>query len=64
MEIAAPTSTPGLFTLDANMEVVSGMGIYEGVRGRLTAHGTIDFRALPTAEFKIEGAISPTELTE
>ena len=64
MEIAAPISTPGFFILNANMEVVSGTGIYEGVHGRLAAHGTIDFRALPTAEFEIEGAISATEVTE
>lgn len=61
MEIAEPTDTPGLYTLNANMEVVSGTGIYEGVSGRLTAHGTIDFRALPTAEFRVTGSISHVE---
>lgn len=57
-ETAEPTDTPGLYTLNANMNVVSGTGIYEGVSGRLTAHGTIDFRGLPTAEFEVRGAIS------
>jgi hypothetical protein len=60
-EVAEPTETPGLYTLNANMEIVSGTGIYEGVTGRLTAHGTIDFRALPTAEFEIAGVISVAE---
>jgi hypothetical protein len=60
-EVAEPTETPGLYTLNANMEVVSGTGVYEEVSGRLTAHGTIDFRALPTAEFEIKGAISTGE---
>lgn len=59
-EIAEPTSMPGFYTLNANMKVVSGTGIYEGVSGHLTAHGTIDFRALPAAEFEIRGAISAT----
>ena len=57
-EIADPTSIPGLYTLNANMKVVSGTGVYAGVTGHLTAHGTIDFRALPTADFEIRGSIS------
>jgi hypothetical protein len=61
MEIAEPTETPGLYTLNANMTVISGTGVYEGVSGHFTAHGTIDFRALPTAEFKIVGVISAVE---
>jgi hypothetical protein len=60
-EVAEPTSIPGLYTLNANMKVVSGTGVYEGVSGHLTAHGTIDFRALPTAEFEIAGVISVAE---
>ena len=60
-EVAEPTETPGLYTINANMEVVSGTGIYEGVSGRLTAHGTIDFRTLPSAEFEIVGVISNVE---
>jgi hypothetical protein len=61
MEIAEPTATPGLYTLNANMEVISGTGVYEGVCGHLTAHGTIDFRALPSAEFEVTGSISHVE---
>jgi hypothetical protein len=60
-EVAEPTDIPGLYTLNANMNIVSGTGIYEGVTGRLTAHGTIDFRALPAAEFEITGVISAVE---
>lgn len=60
-EIAEPTSTPGLYTLNANMKVLSGTGVYTDVTGHLTAHGTIDFRALPTAQFEIRGAISHVE---
>ncbi len=62
-EIAEPTSTPGLYTLNANMKVVSGTGVYEGVSGHLAAHGTIDFRPLPVpaAEFEIRGSISHVE---
>ena len=60
-EVAEPTETLGLYTLNATMNVVSGTGIYEGVSGRLTAHGTIDFRAVPAADFEIAGAISSVE---
>ena len=60
-EIAEPTDTPGLYTINANMKVVSGTGMYEGVSGHLTAHGTIDFRALPAAEFEVRGSISHVE---
>ena len=60
-EVAEPTDTIGLYTLNANMEIVSGTGVYEGVTGRLTAHGTIDFRALPTADFEIVGVISSVD---
>ena len=60
-EIAEPTETPGLYTLNANMNVVSGTGVYEGVSGHLTAHGTIDFRGLPAADFEIVGSISAAE---
>lgn len=67
-EVAVPTETLGLYTLNATMNVISGTGVYEGVSGRLTAHGTMDFR--PTflsppepaaAEFEIAGAISSVE---
>lgn len=58
-EIAEPTETPGLYTLNATMKVVSGTGVYEGVSGHLTAHGTIDFRGVPAAEFELRGSISP-----
>ena len=60
-EVAEPTDIPGLYTLNANMNIVSGTGIYEGVTGHLTAHGTIDFRALPAAEFEITGVISAVD---
>ena len=58
-EIAVPTATPGLYTLTADMQVVSGTGIYEHVSGRLVANGTIDFAAAPpTAQFDLAGVIS------
>ena len=51
-ETAVPTSTPGLYTLTADMDVVSGTGIYQGVCGRLAANGTIDVAAqTPAAQF-------------
>ena len=57
-EIAEPTATPGLYALTANMQVVSGTDIYEGVRGQLAANGTMDFAAQPpTAQFELAGAI-------
>ena len=57
-EIAEPTATPGLYALTANMEVVSGTGIYEGVSGALTASGTMDFAAVPpAAQFDLAGTI-------
>ena len=61
-EVAEPTATLGLYTLNANMNIVSGTGIYEGVTGRLTAHGTINFGVVPpAAEFEIRGFISTGE---
>ncbi len=62
MEIAEPLDPFGLHTLNANMKIVSGTGVYEGVTGRLTAHGTINFGAMPpAAEFEIRGVISVAE---
>ena len=46
-EIAMPTQTEGLYNLTAIIEIASGTGMYEGVTGRLTASGTIDFAANP-----------------
>ena len=60
-EVAEPTETPGLYALNATMQVVSGTGVYEGVTGHLTAHGTMDFLAGPTAEFELRGSISHVE---
>ena len=57
-EIATPTETEGLYNIVATMDVASGTGIYEGVTGRLEAHGTIDFAAQPpAAQFELAGAI-------
>jgi len=61
MEIAEPTDIPGLYTINANMKIVSGTGVYEGISGHLSAHGTIDFRAVPTADFELRGSISHVE---
>jgi len=59
MEVAEPTDTPGVYTLNGNLDVVSGTGAYAGVSGQLTAHGTMDFTGpLPVASFTLRGAIS------
>jgi hypothetical protein len=57
-EVAEPTDTPGLYTLNGNLDVASGTGVYEGASGHLTAHGTMDFRGPPTASFTVRGAVS------
>jgi hypothetical protein len=58
-EVAEPTDTPGLYTINATMEVKEGTGIYDGVSGYLTAHGTMDFNVFPfEASFTLRGAIS------
>jgi len=58
LEIATPTETEGLYTIVATMNVASGTGLYEGVAGRLEAHGTIDFAAQPpAAQFELVGVI-------
>jgi hypothetical protein len=58
-ETAEPTATPGLYALTAEMDVVSGTGLYEGVSGVLAAYGTMDFAAQPpAAEFELVGFIS------
>lgn len=57
-EIAEPIDEYGLHALNANMEIVSGTGVYEGITGRLTAHGTINFGLVtPAAEFEIKGFV-------
>ena len=58
LEIATPTETEGLYTIVATMDIASGTGLYEGVAGRLEAHGTIDFAAQPpAAQFELVGVI-------
>ena len=58
IEVATPTATPGVYTIVAQMDVVSGSGIYEGVTGQLEANGTIDFAVLPpAAQFELAGLI-------
>jgi hypothetical protein len=58
LEIATPTETEGLYTIVATMDIASGTGIYEGVTGKLEAHGTIDFAAQPpAAQFELAGAV-------
>jgi hypothetical protein len=37
-----PDGAPGEFRLNSNMEISSGSGIFEGVGGRLSGHGTMD----------------------
>ena len=57
-EIATPTETEGLYIINAIMDIASGTGTYEGVTGRLSANGTIDFAAQPpAAQFDIAGAV-------
>jgi len=59
-EVATPTGTPGLYTITAQMDIVSGTGVYEGVTGQLEANGTIDFAAQPpAAQFDVAGAVIP-----
>ena len=61
-ETAVPTEVPGLYTLTAAMDVVSGTGVYEGVSGQLAAYGTMDFAAQPpAAQFDIAGVIREPE---
>jgi len=58
LEVATPTATPGVYTIVAQMDIVSGTGVYEGVAGQLEANGTIDFTALPpAAQFDVAGAV-------
>jgi len=40
--ILEPAGPPGLFNLNSNMKITSATGIFEGVRGRLHAHGQVD----------------------
>ena len=58
-EIATPAATPGMYTIAATLDIVSGTGIYDGAIGRLEAIGTIDFAAEPpAAHFDIAGGVS------
>jgi hypothetical protein len=57
-EVAEPTDTPGLYTLNGNLDVALGTGVYEEASGHLTAHGTMDFRGLPIACFNVRGVVS------
>jgi N-acetylneuraminic acid mutarotase len=58
-EVATPTETPGLYILTGTMDLASGTGTYEGVRGCLSIlNGTIDFAAQPpAARFNMAGAV-------
>ena len=58
MEVVKPTNVPGIYKVNAEMQVISGTGRYEGVSGHLTAHGTVDFSGLPAISFELRGAIS------
>ena len=41
--VLVPAGPPGLFRLNSSMEIVSGTGVFEDARGRLHAHGHVDF---------------------
>ena len=57
-EVAVPTEVPGQYTLTADMEVISGTGVYTSVNGQLVATGTMDFAAQPpSAQFEIVGSL-------
>jgi N-acetylneuraminic acid mutarotase len=57
-ETVTPTTTPGLSTLIAIMDISSGTGMYEGVTGRLMANGTADSRGrVRSVQFEIAGAV-------
>lgn len=41
--VLVSAGAPGLFKLNSTMEIVSGTGVFEDARGRLHAHGHVDF---------------------
>lgn len=55
--VLEPTETPGLFTLNERMTVVSGTGDFADASGQLHAHGMIHLYE-GWALFEIRGAIS------
>jgi hypothetical protein len=55
--VADPTDTPGLYTLNENLTIVSGTKDFEGASGELRVHGKLDLRGLPSASFDIHGGI-------
>ncbi len=48
--------SPGLYTLNSNMKITSGTGIFDGARGRLHAHGELDL-VFGTASLDYHGVI-------
>ncbi len=48
--------SPGLYTLNSNMKITSGTGIFKGVGGKLHAHGVLDL-FLGTASLGYRGVI-------
>lgn len=58
--VLEPTSQPGVFTFNSNMEIVAGTGDFEGITGRMTAHGMLYMIPIPgvaRAEFVARGSI-------
>lgn len=41
--VLEPAGPPGLFRLNSSMRIISGTGVFEDARGRLHAHGQVDF---------------------
>lgn len=41
--VLEPVGPPGLFRLNSSMQIMSGTGVFEDARGRLHAHGHVDF---------------------
>ena len=48
--------SPGLYTLNSNMKITSGTGIFDGPRGSLHAHGELDL-VFGTASLDYHGVI-------
>jgi len=61
--ILEPTDIPGVFTLNSNMKITSGTGMFEWSSGRLHAHGEIDLINGVTS-FDINGVICRAEVPE
>ena len=58
--IGEPTDENGLLTLNENLTITGGTGVYEGACGELRVHGQVQFIDDTTANvsFDIRGAIS------